>query len=105
MMNRKKAKDDRPGTIKLPRPFSFHFGKGEIIEEVRAVSPYHEPTFQLLRFEQGHHAIRFCVYRRGMFQRMPLIVGEEEIQELGSKLRKAPKLKALLKKLLQDGKA
>lgn len=86
----------------MPRPFAFHFGKGVITEEVRAISPYHEPAIQLLEFEEGQRSIRFCAYQHGMFQRMPLLIGEPEIEELASELKKAPRLRALLKKLTED---
>jgi hypothetical protein len=98
-------KNKLPRSHALPRPFSFHFGKGMITEEVRVTSPYHEPTIQLLEFEQGPRSIRFCAYRHGMFQRMPLLVGEEDIAELGAELKKAPKLRSLLKNLTEGDRS
>lgn len=89
----------------VPRPFSFHWGSGQIVEEASYAAEHHEPAIQLLEYEGGEHdgawSIRFCFYNpRGMFQRSPVMVGQEEIRGLRTALKKTPKLRALLKKLV-----
>lgn len=91
---------------RLPRSFSLHWGSGEITEEASAEGEYHEPCFQLLEYTEGPAAgsfsIRFCYYSHdGRFQRSPLIVGEEDIAGLRESLRRAPKLRAILQRLLE----
>ena len=88
-----------------PRTFALHWGKGIIEEEARIGSTYHNPTIQLLTFTEGAakgtHEIRFCHYNhRGQFQRSPLIVDEKDIPALRKALSETPKLKRLLKKLI-----
>jgi hypothetical protein len=90
----------------LPRPFSFHWGSGQIVEEVSYVAEHHEPAIQLLEYEGGDHdglwQIRFCFYNpRGMFQRSPMLIGPDEIKGLRAALKKTPKLRRLLKKLVE----
>ena len=87
------------------KTFSLHWASGEITEEVQVETEYHRPTIQLLEATDGDAAgsimIRFCTYdHRGRFQRMPLIVSDSDIPALRRALRKAPKLRALLAKLL-----
>src|SRR3989442_14831480 len=67
---------------KVPRPFDLHWGKGVIAEEASVVTPFHEPTIQLLAFDDGSKSLRFCAYHKGSFARMPLIVGEEHLKAL-----------------------
>ena len=38
---------------KIPRSFKMPFGSGMIVEEVSITSKYHEPTIQLLKFDNG----------------------------------------------------
>lgn len=84
-----------------PRRFSLHWGEGTIAEEVRVEAEHHAPTLQLLAFDNGDTAIRFCHYdKRGRFQRSPLIVGEQEIELIRDELQKQPKLHRLLKSLV-----
>ena len=45
---------------KVPRPFKMPWGKGMVVEEASISSRYHEPTVQLLEFDNGHKVIRFC---------------------------------------------
>ena len=84
----------------VPRPFTLHWGKGQIVEEATATTPYHEPAIQLLEFEDGSQSIRFCYYDlRGRFQRSPLMVGAKAIRSLRASLRRHPRLRRLLKRL------
>jgi len=89
----------------LPRPFNYHWGGGQIVEEASFRAEHHEPAIQLLEYEGGEHdgmwSIRFCFYNpRGMFQRSPMVVGADEIKGLRAALKKTPKLRRLLKNLV-----
>jgi len=90
---------------KLPRPFTMHWGTGFITEEASFIGEYHSPTIQLLEYTEGPAAgtvsIRFCYYGHdGRFQRSPLMVNEAELDGLREALDSAPKLKAILRQLL-----
>jgi hypothetical protein len=96
------AKKSKPAAG--PRTFALHWGSGIIEEEIRVATPYHVPCIQLLKFTdgmaKGSYEIRFCVYdQRGRFQRMPLIVDDDEIAKIRSALAGAPKLKKMLAQL------
>ncbi len=85
----------------LPRKFEFHWGKGWVTEEASVRTPHHEPTIQLLEYEGGEKAIRFCGYDLGgRMGRYPLIVGGEHLEALGREVRRNPKLHRLLKRLV-----
>ena len=84
----------------VPRPFTMHWGKGEIIEEASYFGKYHEPSIQLMKCEDGSESIRFCYYNGGRFQRSPLMIGKEELKKMKAALNKAPRLKKILKALL-----
>jgi hypothetical protein len=88
----------------VPRPFKFHWGEGEIIEEASFTGRYTEPAIQLLEY-QGHpgaYGIRFCYYNhQGRFQRSPMMIdGEESFEGLRQALRDTPRLRELLGKLV-----
>lgn len=88
----------------VPRPFKFHWGEGEIIEEASFTGRYTEPAIQLLEY-QGHpgaYGIRFCYYNHeGRFQRSPMMIdGEESFEGMRQALRETPKLRELLRKLV-----
>jgi hypothetical protein len=88
----------------VPRPFSFHWGGGQIIEEAAYAGRYTEPAIQLLEYEghPGSYGIRFCYYNHeGRFQRSPMMIdGEDSFAGLREALKAAPKLRALLRKLV-----
>lgn len=87
---------------KVPRPFSLHWGSGEIVEEAVAEGPYHNPSIQLLQFEDSSTALRFCYYSHdGRFQRSPLILGDDTIEGLRQAIAANPRLRALLRHLVQ----
>lgn len=91
----------KPPGRSIPRPFQLHWGRGQIVEEATHIGQYHEPSLQLLEYEDGALSIRFCYYdHRGRFQRSPVIVGKKEIAGLRRALRKTPRLRSLLKRLL-----
>jgi len=91
---------------KLPRPFEMHWGRGEIVEEASYDGEYHEPCIQLLEYQEGEaagsYSIRFATYtHRGAFSRSPLMVGEQDLDGLREALKRAPKLHAILKRLVE----
>jgi hypothetical protein len=91
----------------LPRPFEYHWGSGEITEEASYSAQHHEPAIQLLEYTDGEHAgkwsVRFCLYSpSGRFQRSPLVIGDHEIRGLRAALKKTPKLRKLLQRLVKD---
>jgi hypothetical protein len=91
----------------LPRPFTMHWGSGQITEEASFTGAYKEACIQLLEYAEGEAAggwsIRFCYYSRdGRFQRGPLIIDEADLDGLRQVLTAAPRLRALLRRLLMD---
>lgn len=95
-----------PSKRALPRPFSYQWGSGQIVEEAAYSGQHHEPALQLLEYEEGEAAgtwsVRFCFYNHGgRFQRSPLLVGEDELDGLRAALAQTPRLRALLSRLLQ----
>ena len=42
---------DRQQGREVPRPFNFHWGSGQIIEEAAYTGQYTEPAIQLLEYE------------------------------------------------------
>ena len=93
--------DISPKRRPLPRPFSFHWGGGQIVEEASATGRWHEPALQLLEYEDGSLSVRFCSYsHRGHFLRSPLMVNEEDLAALREELKSRPGLREFLKKLL-----
>jgi len=85
----------------VPRPFEFHWGKGQITEEASFSGRFTEPAIQLLEYDEGGQGIRFCYYSLdGRFQRSPMMIdSEDSLEGLRAALRSAPKLQALIKKL------
>ena len=87
----------------VPRPFTMPWGSGTVVEEVVGSSEWHEPVIQLLRYDDGSEAIRFCSYsHRGAFQRSPLIVSTDDLSSLHDGLASSSRLRELLRALL-DG--
>jgi hypothetical protein len=85
----------------VPRPFEFHWGKGQITEEASFTGRYTEPAIQLLEYEGGGQGIRFCYYSLGgRFQRSPTMIdSEDSLEGLRAALKSTPKLRALINKL------
>ncbi|HJM89705.1 MAG TPA: hypothetical protein QF624_08770 [Dehalococcoidia bacterium] len=86
---------------KIPRPFSMHWGDGQIIEEAGFDGDHTAPAIQLMRFDDGEAAgsrsIRFCHFsHRGQFQRSPMIISEDEIDALREAVAQTPELQRLL---------
>jgi hypothetical protein len=82
------------------RRFQLHWGGGWITEEARSETRYHEPSIQLLSFDSGEQALRFCYYHEGMYQGGPLIVGEDQLAGLRREIRKNKTIHSLLKRLV-----
>ncbi len=85
----------------VPRPFALHWGSGRIVEEATYAGEHHEPSIQLLEFDDGSLEVRFCYYdHAGRFQRSPLIVSNDEIAGLRKALAKTPRLRSLLREMV-----
>ena len=87
----------------VPRPFQFHWGGGQIIEEASYVGEHVEPAIQLLEYEGGgSYGIRFCYYSHdGRFQRSPMMIdSEDSLEGLRQALKETPQLRRLLQKLV-----
>ena len=88
-------------TRTVPRPFELHWGKGNIVEEATYAGEHHEPSIQLLEFEDGSLSMRFCYYdHAGRFQRSPLIVSDDEMAGLNKALAGTPRLRSLLQRMV-----
>ena len=85
---------------RTPRPFKFYFGQGQIVEEVSCQSRWHQPTIQLLEWDDGELSLRFCSYTHdGRFQRNPLVVSARDLAQLAARADKGGRLKPLLELL------
>ena len=42
-----------PANRVLPRPFSYHWGSGQIVEEASYTGQHHAPAIQLLQYDEG----------------------------------------------------
>ncbi len=88
----------------VPRPFEFHWGRGQIVEEAAYSGAHAEPAIQLLEYEggRGAYGIRFCYYNHdGRFRRSPMMIdGEDSLEGLRAALERTPRLRALLRKLV-----
>jgi hypothetical protein len=84
---------------KIPRSFKMPFGSGMIVEEASIISKYHEPTIQLLKFDNGDKVIRFCSYNKGTFSRSPLMIGEKDLRKLGNVIKKKKDISKLISRL------
>ncbi len=73
---------------KVPRPFKMPFGKGMVVEEASMTSKYHEPTIQLLKFDNGDKEIRSCSSNKGNFNRSPLMIDEKDLRKVGNTIKR-----------------
>jgi hypothetical protein len=90
----------------VPRPFTMHWGSGQVVEEAGVNLEHHNPAIQLLRFDEGEAAgslsVRFCYYSHdGRFQRSPLLLSEADIEPLRDAVRQTPQLRELLRRLCE----
>jgi hypothetical protein len=91
---------------RVPRAFSLPWGSGQILEEAGIEGGLHEPALQLLHYElgekKGQQAIRFASYSPGgEMEDRALIVNEREVEALRREIDRSPRLKALLKRLVE----
>ncbi len=88
----------------VPRPFAFHWGAGDIVEEASFTGKYTEVAVQLLEYEGDSKSlgVRFCYYSLdGRFQRSPMMLdSSDSLEGLRAALKTTPKLRALLKRLV-----
>jgi hypothetical protein len=89
----------------VPRPFTMHWGSGQITEEAAYAGEYKESRIQLMEYTEGAAAggwsVRFCCYSHdGRFQRGPLMLDEEDIDGLRQALASTPRLRSILKRLV-----
>jgi hypothetical protein len=93
--------DFPPRKRPIPRPFSFPWGDGQILEEAAVRGKHHEPCIQLLEFTDGFELVRFCSYTLdGRFERNSWIAGSENLKELSFALQKTPRLRQILSELI-----
>jgi len=71
-------------------------GEAVITEEASILAPFHVPTIQLLRFEDG---LLSCdpMCHKSSFHRMSLVTSEDHVEALGKKVRRNPQIRRLLK--------
>ncbi len=90
---------------RIPRPFAFHWGGGFIVEEVSVKTGLEgnsaEPTIQLLEYKDGSEHLRFCVYHKTRFSRMPLLLSPEEIKALSMVVKGNSRIRKLLQNLVK----
>lgn len=84
----------------LPRPFSMPWGKGQIVQETQVQQHHWEPTIQLMEYEDGSRALRFCTYNQGRFSRNPMILAETDVDDMRSGIADAPEIRDFLISLL-----
>ena len=92
-------KHEQPATG-VPRPFELPWGKGRITAEASIETPFNEPTIQLLEFDDGARAVRFCLCHQGDLLDKPVIIDEADVPRLKRALHRSPALAALLKRLV-----
>ncbi|MDA0365558.1 MAG: hypothetical protein O3B31_12660 [Chloroflexi bacterium] len=91
---------------RVPRAFSLPWGSGQIVEEAGIEGGLHAPALQLLTYElgekKGQQAIRFAAYSQdGELEDRALIVNEREFEALRREIERSPRLKALLRRLVE----
>ena len=83
----------------LPRPFSMPWGRGRITEEATVARDHWEPAIQLMEYEDGQRGLRLCFYSRGRFNRNPMMISEDDLDNLRRELDHAPQSRELLRRL------
>ncbi len=81
------------------------WGKGQIVEEATIRCPHWEPTIQLMEYDGGHRALRFCYYHGPQFGRGSMILDEIDLQRMGDALRKTPRLRAMFEEIVRGATA
>lgn len=94
------AEGPRKAARPVPRPFSFPWGSGQIVEEAAFRGRHHEPVIQLLAFADGSCIVRFCSYTlAGRFERNSWLAGPEELEGLSREVSRLPRLSSYLRTL------
>jgi hypothetical protein len=75
------------------------WGSGRIVEELTIQCPRWESTIQLMEYEDGARALRFCYYSEGHFGRGPMIPGEEDLERVGRAIERTKMIKTVLKRM------
>ncbi len=88
-----------PMTREVPRPFKMPWGRGEIVEEVSVRAPHWEPTIQLMEYEDGSRALRFCYYSEGRFGRGPMMLGEKDLGGMAEAIGRSKHIRRLMQKM------
>lgn len=91
---------------RIPRAFTLPWGSGLVLEEAAIEGGLHSPSIQLLHYElgdrKGQMAIRFAAYDDdGHIEQRPLMVNEREFAALKAEIERSPRLRALLKRLVE----
>ena len=96
--------DVEPAPRPTPRPFHSWWGEGEIAEEtnVPAPEPLAEPCLQLVRLEDGRLGVRFAHYHGRRWGRDPLVLVEDDVEDLRRALDETPEIRRFLARLLED---
>lgn len=92
---------------RIPRAFNLPWGSGQVVEEAAIEGGLHAPSLQLLHYElgerKGQNAIRFAAYDGdGHLEQRPLMVNEREIPALRREIARSPRLRALLRRLVEE---
>lgn len=88
---------------KVPRSFEMPWGKGQVVEEVGVDTEHDsELVIQLLEYDDfDQPTLRFCQYwADGRFQRQPMMLPSQHIADLRKAVAGSPRIKALLKELV-----
>ena len=75
------------------------WGVGRIVEEVSVVRPHWEPTIQLMEYDDGSYALRFCYYQGPRFGRGPMIAEDEALDQFAEALSDSPRIRSMLRRL------
>ena len=95
-----------PGKGQVQGRYNTNAAAEVIEEEAQSRGKYHMPTIQLLRYTEGEAAggwtLRFCSYGlTGRFSRSPLLLSHEDVEPLRDAIRKTPRLRELLRRLVE----
>src|SRR2546428_12533243 len=86
----------------IPRPFSFEWGKGQVIEEasIKVQMNQHswEPAVQLLRFDDGSETLLFFVFHGKQFSLIPLLISPDALDTLFEEASKHLQIRTRLMK-------
>lgn len=89
--------------LKIPRDCNFKdVGSGSIVEEAAVEYEDWAPVIQIIKFDDGEKALRFCYYLKdGKLARNALFITDNVIEDLRKEIKKSPQVKNFLEKLLE----